>query len=382
MNDPGVAYTGFGQLVLLLLIQLGGVGIMTVAAVALAAGRDAALSSHVRYAESLQAHDLRELRATVRGVIGWTLAIEAIGAVLLWLAWRHEPALAGRSVAWASIFHAVSGFCNAGFALFPGNLELFRDRLAPQLTIMALIILGGFGFPVLRELLRHARRRGRGRLTIHTRVVLAMSASLILGGALLFLLLESGGALLARTPAGRVLDALFLSITARTAGFNTIPMGQLGDATAFALMILMFIGGSPGSTAGGIKTTTAAILVAALRGELWRREPRLFDRTLTSDALRRATAVTALSLALVAVVILGLAAAERRPFLALAFEAVSATGTVGLTMGITPLLGTAAKLLLVVAMFVGRVGPITAALAVGDYAPSKHRLPAGKIPVG
>lgn len=393
VNDVAATYTLFGQVVILLSIQLGGIGIMTIAALALTTSRKGSLQAESRYASMMEASNLLELRVIVRSVVAWTFWIEAVGTLLLWALWAGDPRLGGRSALFAAVFHAVSAFCNAGFALFPANLEPFvRDPLV-QVVLMVLIVLGGLGFLALRDVGQHLRDRARARLwpkaprarrlRLGTRTSLVTSFALVAVGAATCLVLETTGVLFALRPDHQILNALFLSVTSRTAGFNTIPIGELRDATLLCVMVLMFIGGSPGSTAGGVKTTTFAVIVAALRGELRGREPHLFGRALEPDALRKATAVVAISAGIVVSSLLLLTLTERQPLSRLAFEAVSAFGTVGLSTGITPTLTWMGKLVLVATMFVGRVGPLTVALAVArERRREPFRLAHEHIPVG
>lgn len=393
VNDVAATYTPFGLAVILVGIQLGGIGIMALAALALTASRDAGLEQQSLYCTMLEARNPADLRSMMRGIVSATLLVEAIGALLLYLAWRDHPATADRSVLWLSVFHAVSAFCNAGFALFPGNLAPFTSSIVVQLVIMVLIILGGLGFPVMRELYRQSRARLRRlhlptaprppRLSLQTRVVLFMTTTLVLGGAWFFFILEHSQSLAALPPVDQIVGALFASVTTRTAGFSTVDFGAMREATLFGAMLLIFIGGSPGSTAGGIKTTTAATLGATLRAELRGRDPELFGRALPSDTIRRAFAVVAIGAAVVFTLTLALSLLERQPFVKLLFEAVSAFGTAGLSTGITPLFSAGGKLVLILGMFIGRVGPLTVALAVGAAgARRRHKLAAESLPIG
>lgn len=378
VNDVAATYSWFGQLVLLVCIQLGGIGIMTVAALAAVLRREGPLRDQARYAAVLQTGRLRDLRRTVLGIVVATLTIEAIGAGLLLLLWSNEPRLAGQPVVWAAIFHAVSAFCNAGFALWPTSLAPFSESPAVLAVIMGLITIGGLGFPVLLLLFR----RDRSGLAA-ARVAVTTSLILVVVGAAAFSVLESGRTLRDLPLVDRLVNAVFASVTSRTAGFATVDVAGMTQAALLVTMALMFVGGSPGSTAGGIKTTTAAVLFAALRGELRGREPVLGRRAVPPETIRRAAAVLTLSVAAVFTIILLLAITESHPFSALAFEAVSAFATTGLSTGITASLSAAGKTIILVAMFVGRVGPITVAIAVGDrFAPAPHRLPPEDLPIG
>ena len=396
VNDVPTTYTFFGQAVILAGIQLGGIGIMTIAALALAFSRNTSLQSQLRYAAMLDARTLTDLRQIVIGIIFGTFVIEACGALALWFLFVGDPRMGDASPLWMAVFHAVSAFCNAGFSLFPGNLAGFVGDPGVQTVIMILIVLGGLGFPVImelvrtgwRRLLRRVRKRTPmpPRLSLMSRVVLTTSLLLIVVGTVAVLLLEFTGALAPAGEAmtgGRVLAALFASVNTRTSGFNTVDLMVMKDATLMIMCVLMFIGGSPASTAGGIKTTTAAVVFATLRAELRGREPELAGRAIAPDALRKAIAVSAMSLAIVLTVILLLTLTEDQKFIHLAFESVSAFATVGLSVGITSSLTVAGKLIITAAMFIGRVGPFTIALAVGrDVEAQRYRLAREDLPVG
>ncbi|HEY8470910.1 MAG TPA: potassium transporter TrkG, partial [Longimicrobiales bacterium] len=270
---------------------------------------------------------------------------------------------------WPAIFHAVSAFCNAGYTVFRGGLAPFAGDPVTQTIFITLVVLGGLGFLVLEELRLFATRSPRPRLSLHARLVLVATAALIALGAILFLLFEWNNALSPFPWYVRPFQAVFLSVMPRSAGFSTLDYGELTSASLFLTLLLMTIGGSPGSTAGGVKTTTVALLVALavarLRGRL---AADAFGRTIPESTIQRAIGLVVLAIALTAAAILLLqltelggvpysAAPER--FWALTFEAVSAFNIVGLSMGVTPDLSQAGKLLLTVLMFVGRVGPFT-----------------------
>jgi trk system potassium uptake protein TrkH len=397
VNDVPTTYTMFGHGVILAGIQLGGVGIMTIAALALGFGNSTSLQSQLRYAAMLDARTIADLRGMVLSILAGTLVIEAIGTGLLWLLFVGDPRLGEASPLWMAAFHAISAFCNAGFSLFPGNMTPFAGDFGVQLVIMSLIILGGLGFPVTMELVGYAWRRlvrwirpsrpAPLRLSLATRVVAWTSLLLIVGGALLVFALEFSRSLESAAELGpfrRALAALFASVNARTAGFNTVDLGAMRDATLLLMCVLMFIGGSPMSTAGGIKTTTLAAVVATLRGEMRGREPELAHRALMPEAIRKAVAVLVMMIGVVVVIIALLTLTDDQPFIRLAFEAVSALATVGLSTGITPSLTVAGKLVITAAMFLGRVGPFTIANAVGNAAtsPQRYRLAREELPIG
>jgi len=394
VNDPGTTYTFFGEIVILLSIQLGGIGIMTLAALALSFARDTALKTQLRYAAMLDARTLGDLRTTVQSIVVGALAVEAVGAVLLYLQFSGDPRIDGQSAAWMAVFHAVSAFCNAGFALFPTGLIMFADDFGVQSIIMGLVVLGGLGFPVMREVVLTLRGRIARRLvreapavplmSLVTRVVLWTTMILIMGGAALTLAFEFRGAFAHLNWGEKVMAALFHSVSTRTAGFNTVDISVLAIPTLLWTCVLMFIGGSPGSTAGGIKTTTVATIYATLRGELHGHEPTLGRRAIGPEVFRRAIAVAAISAFIVLCAITLLGFTETHAFETLLFEAVSAFATVGLSTGITPTLSIAGKLIIIVTMFVGRCGPLTIALAVAsaEHTRPPYRLARESLPIG
>lgn len=376
VNDVSQAYTRFGHVVIALLVQAGGLGIMTLGATAAAfAGRRLRVRSAASMAELLDADSLASLRRLVRRIVVGTVLIETAGAAALYPAFRADPRTAGDAVFHAA-FHAVTAFCNAGFALFSDNLVGFVHRPDVCGIIALLVLLGGLGFPVLDELATAAvdriRRAPRRRLTLHARLALAMSGALVLAGALPILLLELGASMAHLPWPSRALAALFTSISARTAGFNTVDLGRAHPATLLLVMGLMFIGASPASTGGGTKTTTFAVFLASLRAHV-RGRPRaeIAARTLPEAVLSRALTVTAISAVVAAASGFALLVLEDHAPLRLLFEACSAFGTAGLSTGITASLGAPAKLVLIATMLVGRVGPLTVALALGESAPRR-----------
>jgi trk system potassium uptake protein TrkH len=386
--DPWTTYTFFGHAALLLGVQLGGLGIMTIAALAATTGRGS-LRSQARFSQMLQSSTVADLRSLVRTIVLVTLGCEALGAIALALLWSGDPRLEGRNVLWQAVFHSVTAFCNAGFALFSDNLAGWRATPGTLLVVSLLIVAGGIGFPVLRELFARARWRpavggeAPPRLSLLTRTSVTVAALLFSGGFALIALLESDHAMADWPWWQRALGAAFTSVSARTAGFNTVDLGAFREATLLVVMALMFIGGSPGSCAGGIKTTTAAVIGASLRGELRGSEPHLFNRALPPDIVRGAIAVAALSLPIVLGCLLVLSLSESLPFERLAFEAVSAFGTVGLSTGITPELSGPGKLAVSATMFLGRVGPLTIALAVARARRAPHyRLARESLTIG
>ncbi len=378
-----------GQIVILMLIQIGGLGIMTLtffAAVILFEG----LSLHDRLllGRMIQDNRLSRISTTLTFIVIMTFVCEAIGALVLFLG--MDAGMGWRARLFHSVFHSVSAFCNAGFSTFPDGMAtgFLKDNATWQVCVMMLIVIGGLGTIVVEDLCQWAiavvrRRRGktekRHRLRVHTRIVLVTTAVLIVGGAAAMLATEF---LLWEGPenGGKILTALFHSITARTAGFNTVPMGLIGPMTIHVLMILMFIGGSPGGTAGGIRTTVITVGLGHLWSQLrgGRRGMVAFNRTIPAE-----TGSRALGLLMLAVIWLvgnfmifqfiesGRGISDNR----LLFELISAFATVGLSLDLTPLLTDGGKSLIIINMFVGRIGLLTvmATLIPPDVRPASGR---------
>lgn len=358
-----------GQTVLLLLIQLGGLGITTVSTLLLVAAGRATLGHAVSAEDTLAAVRVRPLR-----LLSWvalvTLLAEAAGAIVL------RSRLSGPDAWWTAVFHSVSAFCNAGFSLYPDGLTGSRSDPVVLGTIGALIILGGLGFIVLRQLALWFASLITGRrsaLLLHSRVVLTANFVLWVLGAAVLWGLEREGAFAGGSFAESLLGAAFQSVSARTAGFNTVDFAALREPTLFAVMFLMLIGASPGSCGGGLKVTTAAVLFATVAARLRGAESvGLLHRTVPATTVQRSFLLLSLSLLFLTVAVAGLlfseearhAGARADRLTVLAFEAVSALGTVGFTAGVTPTLSTAGKLIIIVCMFVGRLGPLVVALAV------------------
>jgi trk system potassium uptake protein TrkH len=390
VRDTGAGFTTFGQGVILVLIQLGGLGIMSLtAALALLLGRGIGVRENTLLREVFQLPMLGQVGLMIRSIIVMTVALEAVGAAMIYrgLDGAVPP---GESRLFVAVFHSVSAFCNAGFSTYGDSLVGLTDRPLVTGSIAGLLIIGGLGFGVVVQSLawlrgRALRRYGRDyRLGLHGRIVLSVSALLLVTGTGLLLLLERGGALAGSDPLGRVGHAFFQAATCRTAGFNTIDLNLLGPASLFVMIILMFIGGAPGSTAGGVKVTAVAIVWANLRSiSRGLTSVRLGRRELDPVHVQRAMLVLSGGLVVAAVGLFGLLVTERQPFLATAFEVFSALGTVGLSLGLTPLLTPAGRVVIIVLMFIGRLGPLTLASSLtGSGREPRVRLPRGRILIG
>jgi trk system potassium uptake protein len=396
--DIGAEYTVWGQGVLLALVQVGGLGIMVLSAsLVVLAGRKLRARSSAVLAEVLDTESVASLRGNIRRIVLLTLSIESVGALLLYFAMARHAAFSegspfanepsGRLV-FAAVFSAVSAFCNAGFALTADNLVPFVSSYEVCTIVMVLITLGGLGFPVLSELshrgLSRLRRRRIERLTLHTRVVLLGSVVLVVGIAAILLVLEWNQALSHLAWHDRAFAALFQSVTLRTAGFNTVSFATFTNAGLLIAMLMMFIGASPGGTGGGMKVTTFVVLFATLRAELrGADEPVLFDRLLPAATVRRAIAVAFTSVVVLTSSVILLLLSESHDPLRLAFEAMSAFGTVGLSVDLTPKLSAIGKLIIILTMLTGRVGPLTVALAASDRNQRiHHRRPHERVLIG
>lgn len=381
----------FGQVVVLLLIQAGGLGYMTLSTVfAAALGRTVTLQERLTLQEALNARDMDGLMRFARTVLKLTLAFELTGAAILALNWWGAMGL-GQAL-WFGLFHAVSAFNNAGFALWSDNLITWRGDVVVNAVMTGLVIAGGLGFFVWAELM--ATRTGEVKRSVHTRLVLAATATLLVGGTLAVLALEwYNPRTLAPLPLkDKLLAAWFQSVSARTAGFNTIDIGAMTAPALFVLMALMFVGASPGGTGGGVKTSTFAITLAALwatvRGAS---DTVVFKRRLAPELVAKAFFVSLIAFVAMNGVAWALLVTEGRDLLSTLFETTSAFGTVGLSMGqpgsplsLSAFYSPAGKALVMVMMFVGRLGPLTLAIAVArrSAAQAKLRYPDGKILVG
>lgn len=373
--DTGRDFSTFGQLVILTLIQIGGIGIMSFSTLlVLLTGMKAGFIGRVSLQDSFTHSGEYSPRHILKSIVIFTVYIESLGAFLMYsrFAQDYPPSQA----AYISIFHSISAFCNAGFSLFSQSLVNYQNDWGLNMVFSFLIITGGIGFLVMSELHHNLRLRRRSweRLSLHSKLVLSATGILLLTSTLLFMLFEWNNSL-AELPAGlKPLSAAFQAITTRTAGFNTINIDKLTNASLFLSMILMFIGACPGSTGGGVKITTMATLalmgIAALRG---RDRPQVFKRTIAERSVNKALSLTLVGLVIISTCTIALTATELGSqshtessgrFLELAFETVSAFGTVGLSTGLTPTLSPAGKGILTLMMFIGRLGPLSIAFAI------------------
>ena len=387
---------GFGgQLAILVLIQVGGLGVLTLSNWVLLSlrGRLGVYGS-VLTLDTLGAHPRVSPSALVRRLILFTLTAEGVGALVLFLRFLgdYHP----RQAAWLALFHSVSAFCNAGFSLFGSSLMEYREDFVVNFTVMALIIIGGIGFVAAMDVIEQVGATFRGirrKLAVHTRVVLKMSSLLIVSSALLFLVFEWSNTFATETAGGEFIQSFFLSVTARTAGFNTVEIAHLTNMTLVIVIVLMIVGASPGSTGGGIKTTSLVVLWAMIRSHFLNRpEAEVANRRVSRELVAKALALIVLYGCAVVLGLVLLQATEfgelphqatRGIFLEHLFEVVSALSTVGLSMGLTTRLSDGGLLVLMGLMFVGRVGPLViAASLIGERPQRSYRLPEADIMIG
>lgn len=371
--DTASFFTVKGQVVIMLLIQLGGLNIISFATFFATLYRQ---STSLRYQsllkELLSVEGFSDTRDLLRRIFYFSISIEAIGCFFIYFVWGNQILFEdnGQKI-FFSVFHAISAFNNAGFSLFPNGLyePVIRNAWYLHIVIAVLIFFGGIGFLALEDLIsiRSIRDRIRNpwkKISVNTKIVLFTSLALILFGAVMFYLLEKNNTLKGMDVFGTIVTCLFQSITPRTAGFNTVDFSHLLTPTLLIIMFLMFIGASPGSTGGGIKTTTFAVIVkSALATISGKKTLEFFRQSIREEAVGKAYAIVLFSMSLIFISTLLLTITEPdKGFLQLVFEEISAFGTVGLSTGITPLLSEPGKIILIFTMFVGRIGTLTLAL--------------------
>lgn len=392
--DPGWDFSTFGHVVIALLIQIGGLGITSLGAglIALLGGRLNQRENNL-VKEALNYPTFKDVMPLIRAVLLVTFLTELLGAVMAFFTFVHEYPL-GEAV-WISVFHSIASFNNAGFDIFGGGVSLtgYADNGWMNFTTTFLVIAGGFGFFATRDIFNYLRSTVRlyrlkkagevskrklyeekPRLTLHTKVVLMMTAVLYLGGGVLLKLSEGDNI--------TWMGALFSSMTARTAGFTTFSFTKFSMAGVIVMCILMFIGANPGSTGGGMKTTTMFVLIKSLISTATGKEAVAFGRKVKDDALHKAFVI--ISLGLCWVIFASFLLTMLEPQLSLSevlFETVSAVATVGLSMDVTPTLGTLSKLIIIVTMYIGRLGPLTIA-TMWVASPKGVSRPEEEIPIG
>jgi len=361
--DTGKDFTLFGQWIILILLQIGGLGIMTFSTMfAFLLGRRITLRERIILQESLNQFSIGGLVRFAKYIIFFTFVFEFLGSMFLYYFWRHLSD--AHHPLFLAVFHAVSAFCNAGFSLFSDSLAGFHANFSVMMIFIFLIIAGGIGFLVLLELLEYPIRK---KLSLHSKIVILVSFMLVvLGTGSIFFLENSNADTIGSLPlSGKIMSAFFQSVTARTAGFNTLPTGHLYNASLLLIAIFMFIGASPTSTGGGIKTTTFSVIFlnvfASLRGN---RHLNLYKRRISMDIVNKAWTIVFLSILWISITLILLSYIEQFRFIELLFELISAFGTVGLSTGITSSLSLWGKIIIILTMFFGRLGPLALALSL------------------
>jgi trk system potassium uptake protein TrkH len=394
--DLGTSFTFFGQTVLLLLIQVGGLGLMSfVSFFALFLGHSVGLGESVSISRAMDSEFLSDLRRILASIAAWTFTTETTGALILYNAWRPlMPGSSSLQVVWQSVFHSVSAFCNAGLSLEQTNLEGFVHSPATCFTFGGLIIFGGLGFGTLTAMsswiVNSLRGVRAGLPPVQARLALGVTAILIVGATVAFAAVEWDRSLTGLTTVERISNSFLEAVTPRTAGFDSIPTGMLQPLTLWIFLFLMFVGASPGGTGGGVKTTTLgffAIATASLfrqrpAPEVWRRRIPLADLSRATVLVFLAGAVCFLSTSALMLTESSAIASGRWSVFDYLFEAVSAFGTVGLSMGLTAELTTAGRWVIILTMFLGRVGPATLAALSARSRVLRYTYPEARVGIG
>lgn len=384
--DTYTNWTLFGQVVIIGLIQIGGLGFITIGMFfSVFLKRKIGLKERNLIQESVNTLQISGMVRLVKKIVCYSLILEGIGALLLMV--RFIPRFGWLKGIWYGIFHSISAFCNAGFDLMGqfepyASLTMYYDDILVNVVIMALIIIGGLGFIVWDDISKN--KWHMKKYMLHTKIVLSMTAILILGGALCFYLFERNNLLLGMDTQGQVLSSIFGSVTPRTAGFNTTDTGAYTEATRMLTIILMFIGGSPGSTAGGIKTTTLVVILLYIWSNLRnKRGLNIFGRRLDEDAIKKAATVFSINLILATVCATIMCALETVPLSDIMMEVFSAIGTVGISTGITRDITVVSKYMLILLMYCGRIGSMSFALSFTERKRSNLvQLPVERITIG
>lgn len=376
-------WSTFGQTVIMILIEIGGLGFMSFAVlISLILGKKITLRERLVMQEAMNTYSIQGLVKMVKYVLVFTVSVQFFGALLLSTQFVPEYGI-GKGIFY-SVFHSISAFCNAGFDLFGTSLEGYYDNSVIILVISALIIIGGLGFTVLLEIYEF---KGIKKLSIHSKLVIITTAILVFGGTILMLLFEfnNPGSIGNMNLKDKLLNSFFASVSPRTAGFNSVPTDGMTLASKFLTIILMFIGGSPGSTAGGLKTVTFGVVVLTVISVIKGREDtEVFGRRFTKELVYKAFTLLFIGVSLVMISTMILSYTEvGASFIDLLYEVTSAFGTVGLTLGLTPSLSSIGKVLIILIMYFGRVGPLTVVLSLTrKRKKSGYKYPEGKILIG
>lgn len=383
--DTGTHFSLFGQIIILLLIQVGGLGIMTIStSLAILTGQRLSFRGESIMQSVINEQTRFDMFSLIKSIVFVTLVFEIIGAISLYSVFSGAYDSISRAI-FSSVFHSISAFCNAGFSLYPDSFTAYRSHVGINITMMILIIFGGLGFSVLVDLKRNLlEKRKQIRFTLHTKIVLTTSLILILLGFVLYFISEFNHSMESMPLQDRLVGSLFQSVTTRTAGFNTVDTAHFSNASVVISLIFMYIGASPGSTGGGIKTTSFAIIILSIISILTGNRDVVVSKRKISDILiRRIMALIAISITFILVIIFILSLIEPFSFEHIVFEVFSAFGTVGLSMGITPYLSEAGRILITILMYFGRIGPLTFIFALSrtkvrkDYVYSEEKIALG-----
>ncbi len=388
--DTGSRLSLFGQLIVLTLIQIGGLGIMTISTMFIVVmGKRPSLTDMVAVQDTLMLRPERGFHFILRDVAIMTAIIEGAGFLMIFFYLLLNTNFSPLSSLYVAIFHAISAFCNAGFSLFSDSLMEFQRSYFLNFVICLLIIMGGIGFLVLSEL---RDKRSFSALSLHSKLVISTTGILLVLGSLLITFMEWNNTMECLSIPHKFLAGFFQSVSSRTAGFNTLPIGNMANETLFLLILLMFIGASPGSCGGGIKTSSFAAIVllgiARLKGY---ENPQIFRRTISRETIGKAISIVMISMMIVIAGLMLLLITEaggiphpesRGIFMELMFETVSAFGTVGLSTGVTPHLSCTGKIILICIMLVGRVGPLAIAMAISRQEIKRYHYAEESIMVG
>jgi len=363
VQDTATYFTPFGQAIILILFQLGGLGIMTFSTLLLLlAGKKISIKDRIIIQQGFYPVVPKDVKTLIKNIFFYALSLEVAGTLFLFLRWQKEfPWIKALS---HSVFHSISAFCNAGFSLFSRSFLSYRNDAWINITLFLLIILGGVGFLVLqdvREVFSGVVRRRKIQFSLHTKLVLTMTAVLIGFSFIFFLLMEWHHSLKMFTLKEKMFSSIFQVISPRTAGFNTMDLNSLSFSAVFLLIMLMFIGASPGSTGGGVKTSTIGVILAFLKSKIAARDSvNLFYRTLPFELVMKAFTIVTLAICIIFlssfILLLTQPVASMREAL---FEVFSAFSTVGLSLGITSKLSGVGKIVIILTMYIGRIGPLT-----------------------
>ncbi|MCP4049520.1 MAG: hypothetical protein GY730_02285 [bacterium] len=366
VNDIGTTFTLFGQIIILLLIQIGGLGIMTFSVLlTMILNKKISQRETQEFQQNYATFNLKDTFRTIRAIFIFTFIFEIAGSILLFIFWRPDFESVTQAM-FSSLFHSVSAFCNAGFSLFPDSFVRYSTATPIIMTISVLIIFGGIGFPVIINLYRYMfHRRKNPLIKLHTKITLTVTAVLLVFGTLIILFSEYNNALSSFNIFEKGLISFFHSVSARTCGFNSIDLNLFGPASLLIIISLMYIGASPGSTGGGIKTTTVGIFITACISTFRaQNKTEIAGRTIAREDILKALAIVILSALIILFFLFNLLLFEDFVFFETFFETVSAFGTAGLSLGTTRYLSIYGKMFIMIIMFIGRVGPLTVAYAL------------------